>query len=102
MAAAARDLAAALKNSNINNLPNNNIKDNINTLVNLFQSHVDNIVMKKLTPTGIEQIKEDANAPRVIKEDAASPRVIKDDTTSPRVLTKSKDATKESINTSAH
>lgn len=64
MVTAAKDLVTSLKNSNVNNLLENNIKDNINILVNLFKNHVDNIVTKKLTPTGKEQNIEDLS-PRV-------------------------------------
>lgn len=51
MVTEAKDLAAALKNSHVNNLPENNIKDNINILLNLFKNNVNNIVTKKLTLT---------------------------------------------------
>lgn len=97
MVTKAKDLESALKNSHINNLSGNNIKENISTLVNLFKNHVNSIITKKLTPTGKEQNIEELLL-RVWSTTEDNSKAV----TSPKVVTDNNNLTTDKTNTAEH
>ena len=63
LATAAHDLASAIKNNNLYLLPNQDLQKNINQLESLFQTSIEQIITKKLTPLALETTNKDIKIP---------------------------------------